>query len=83
MAVDFSNQAVRRLGMALESVMTRINLLFNEVENRPEDEQEVHEQLDMELNQLKTTGQSLPGDLVQLAERLEREFETIVKANNS
>ena len=83
MAVDFSNQAVRRLGMALESVMTRINLLFNEVENRPEDEHEVHEQLDMELNQLKTTGQSSPGDLVQLAERLEREFETIAKANNS
>ena len=69
--------------MALESVMTRINMLFNEMENRPEDEHELHERLDMELNQLKATGQSLPGDAVQFAQRLEREFEAIAKANNS
>ena len=69
--------------MALESVMTRVNMLFNEMENRPEDEHKLHEQLDMELNQLKATGQSLPGNLVQLAERLKREFEAVAKANNS
>ena len=69
--------------MALQNLMTRINLLFTEMENRPDDEHELHEQLDMELNQLKATGQSLPGDVVQFAQRLEREFEAIAKANNS
>jgi hypothetical protein len=62
--------------MAFESFITRLNMLFSEMENQPEDAHELLEQIHLELNQLKATGQPLPQDLVELEERLEREFST-------
>lgn len=61
--------------MAFEDLVTRINLLFAEMENQPEDAHELLEQIRLELNQLRATGQPLPDDLVQLEKRLEEEFE--------
>ena len=60
--------------MAFEGLITRLNMLFEEMENQPEDAHELLEQIHMELNQMKATGQPLPSDLLQLEERLEREF---------
>ncbi|MEM6463073.1 MAG: hypothetical protein AAF724_14265 [Pseudomonadota bacterium] len=60
--------------MAFENLITRINMLFVEMENQPEDAAELLEQIRLELNQMKATGQPLPEDLVRLEERLEKEF---------
>ncbi len=60
--------------MAFEDLITRINMLFVEMENQPQDATELLEQIRLELNQMKATGQPLPQDLVELEERLEREF---------
>lgn len=61
--------------MAFEDLVTRINLLFAEMDNQPEDAHELLEQIRLELNQLRATGQPLPEDLVRLEKRLEEEFE--------
>lgn len=60
--------------MAFEDLITRINMLFVEMENQPEDAAELLEQIRLELNRLRATGQPLPEDLVKLEERLEQEF---------
>ncbi len=60
--------------MVFEDIILRINLLFSEMENEPEDAHEMLEQLHQELNQLKATGQPLPDDLVHLEKRLEKEL---------
>lgn len=61
--------------MAFEGLITRLNMLFNEMENQPEDDHELLEQLHMELSQMKATGQPLPQDLQDLEDRLNAEFE--------
>ena len=61
--------------MAFEGLITRLNLLFNDMENQPEDAHELLEQIHLELNQMKATGQPLPQDLLDLEERLNAEFE--------
>ncbi|MCY6379232.1 hypothetical protein [Hoeflea prorocentri] len=60
--------------MAFEDLITRINMLFVEMENQPEDATELLGQIRLELNRLRATGQPLPEDLVKLEERLEAEF---------
>jgi len=60
--------------MAFEDLITRLNMLFIEMENQPEDASELLEQIRLELNQLKATGQPLPEDLVRLEERLDKEL---------
>ena len=60
--------------MAFEDLITKINMLFVEMENQPEDAAELLEQIRLELNQMRATGQPLPQDLVDLEARLEREF---------
>ena len=61
--------------MAFEDLITKINMLFVEMENQPQDAAELLEQIRLELNQMKATGQPLPEDLVALEQRLEQEFE--------
>ncbi len=60
--------------MAFEDLKARINLLFTDMENLPEDAHELLEQIHMELAQFKATGQPLPEDLAELERRLEEEF---------
>ena len=65
--------------MAFEDLIARVNLLLNDMETQPQDAHELLEQIHMELNQLKATGQPLPEDLSQLERRLEQEFAAIAK----
>ncbi len=65
--------------MAFEDLITRINMLFVEMENQPQDATELLEQIRLELNQMKATGQPLPEDLVALEARLEEEFQKAAK----
>jgi predicted nuclease with TOPRIM domain len=69
--------------MAFDDLITKINMLFVEMENQPKDASELLEQIRLELNQLKATGQPLPDDLVRLEKRLEEEFEAAAKTGKS
>ncbi len=69
--------------MAFEELITKINLLLGDMDHQADDAHEILEQIHLELNQLRATGQPLPEDLVELESRLEREFETIAKSRNS
>lgn len=69
--------------MAFDDLITRINMLFVEMENQPQDATELLEQIRLELNQMKATGQPLPEDLVKLEERLEAEFAGTAKTDKS
>ncbi len=60
--------------MAFEDLITKINLFLSDVENDPEDSHELLEQLHLELNQLRASGQPIPADLARLVEALEDEF---------
>jgi len=60
--------------MAFEDLIARINLLFSDMEHEPEDPHELLEQLHLELNQMRATGQTVPHDLALLEKRLEEEF---------
>jgi hypothetical protein len=60
--------------MAFEDLIVKINLLLSQMQNNPEDAHEMLEQVHLELNQLKATGQPLPNDLVRLEKQLEQEF---------
>jgi hypothetical protein len=44
------------------------------MENQPEDAEELLQQIHLELNSMKATGQPLPQDLVELEKRLEAEL---------
>ena len=60
--------------MAFEDLIAKINLFLSDVENEPKDAHERLEQLHLELNQLRATGQPLPDDLARLEKQLEEEF---------
>lgn len=61
--------------MAFESLTTRINLLFEQMENQPEDKHQLLEQIHRELETMRAEGLPLPEDLVALEARLNEEFE--------
>lgn len=69
--------------MAFEELITRINLVLSDMENQPQDAHEILEQVHLELNQLKATGQPLPADLIELERRLQQEFEAIAKKRDT
>ncbi len=68
--------------MVFDDLITRINMLFVEMENQPEDAHQLRQQIHMELNQLRATGQPLPDDLVELEKRLDAEFEAVADKKN-
>ncbi len=61
--------------MAFEELKTRLNMLLTNMENVPEDAHELLEQLNLEINQFKATGQPVPEDLARLQARLQEEFQ--------
>ena len=69
--------------MAFEDLIAKINLLLNDMETQPHDAHELLEQVHLELNQLKATGQPLPDDLIRLEKQLEKEFEAVAKSRKS
>jgi F0F1-type ATP synthase membrane subunit b/b' len=68
--------------MAFEELIARINLFLSDVENEPEDAHEILEQLHLELNQLRATGQPIPDDLARLEKQLEQEFSERTRTDN-
>ena len=60
--------------MALEELQAQINLLVSQINNQPEDVHELYELLHQKLNELRGTGQPLPQDLLDLEERMLKEF---------
>lgn len=60
--------------MAFEGLITRLNMLIQEMENQPADATELLMQVHLELEQMKAEGLPLPQDLVDLEKRLEAEF---------
>jgi len=60
--------------MAFDAILSQIQWLLAEIENRPEDRHELLEQIQAELAGLRATGMPVPDDLVELEARLEREF---------
>ena len=60
--------------MAFEELKAQIGLLLGEMNEQPEDLHELYLQIHQELNQLRATGMALPDDLVELEQRLLREF---------
>lgn len=60
--------------MAFEDLIIKINLFLSDAVNQPEDAHEQLEQLHLELNQMRATGQPIPDDLARLEKRLMEEF---------
>lgn len=60
--------------MALEELQAQINLLVSQINNQPEDVHELYELLHQKLNELRSTGQPLPQDLIDLEKRMLEEF---------
>ena len=60
--------------MAFEELKAQIGLLLGEMNEQPEDLHELYQQIHQELNQLRATGMALPADLVELEQRLLKEF---------
>lgn len=60
--------------MAFEGLITRLNMLFQDMENQPEDATELLTQIHLEIGQMKAEGLPPPQDLVDLEARLEEEL---------
>ena len=60
--------------MALEELQTQISLLVSQINNQPEDVHELYELLHQKLNELRSTGQPLPQDLLDHEKRMLKEF---------
>jgi len=60
--------------MAFENAKAEIALLLAQMQDAPHDRHELYLKIMRELNGLKAYGMPLPDDLVELEQRLEREF---------
>lgn len=60
--------------MALDELKAQIGLLLTEMNNQPEDLHELYEEIHQKLNELRATGMALPEDLLELEQRLLKEF---------
>lgn len=60
--------------MAFDIIKAEISLLLNQMDNQPEDRQELYLKLQEKLNELKAFGLPLPQDLTTLMQQLESEF---------
>jgi len=60
--------------MAFEELKAQIGVLLGEMNNQPEDLHELYEEIHQKLNELRATGMALPADLLDLEQRLLKEF---------
>jgi len=63
--------------MSFENMKTRIMMLAEELEVKPEDDHELHMQLNEMFRQIRATGMPLPADLVELERKLTRDVEGV------
>ena len=69
--------------MAFEDLIAKIDLFLSDIDIKPEDAHERLEQLHLELNQMRATGQPLPDDLIRLEKRLDEEFKSRAETRNA
>ena len=60
--------------MVFETLITRINLMFDQMKNQPEDKHQLLGQIHHELQTMRAEGLPLPDDLVALESRLDDEL---------
>jgi predicted nucleic acid-binding Zn-ribbon protein len=60
--------------MAFEELKAQISLLVSQINNQPEDVHELNTLLHQKLNELRSEGLPLPQDLVELEQRMLKEF---------
>ncbi len=60
--------------MALEEIKAQISLLLGQINNQPEDIHELSELLHQKLSELRAEGLPLPQDLVELEQRMLKDF---------
>ena len=60
--------------MALEEIKAQISYLVSQINNQPEDIHELNELLHQKLSELRAEGLPLPQDLVELEQRLLKDF---------
>lgn len=60
--------------MAFEDIKAEIALLFEEMNNKPEDAHQLETMLREKLNTLKAQGMPLPDDLARLEKQLDKTF---------
>ncbi|AQS41830.1 MAG: Hypothetical protein BHV28_11420 [Candidatus Tokpelaia hoelldobleri] len=60
--------------MAFEDIKAEIALLFEAMNNKPEDAHQLETMLREKLNTLKAEGMPLPDDLVRLEKQLDKTF---------
>jgi len=65
----------RQAKMAFERLKMQIMMMLDELENQPEDNWELHEQILENLNEMRAMGMPLPQDLVELEARLSKELQ--------
>ena len=65
----------RQAKMAFERLKMQIMMMLDELENQPEDNWELHEQILENLNEMRAMGMPLPQDLVELEAKLSKELE--------
>ncbi len=61
--------------MAFENIKIEIDMLLEQIKNLPDEPHELHATIREKLSELKALGQPLPQDLVELEEKLARDFE--------
>jgi hypothetical protein len=60
--------------MAFERLQAEIAMLLGQVNNQPQDLHELYETLHQKLSEMKALGQPLPADLVELEQKLLKDF---------
>ena len=61
--------------MAFEEFKAEISLLFQQMENQPEDRHELYEQITEKVNEMRAYGMPVPDDFKKLLRDLEAEFQ--------
>ena len=65
--------------MAFDRIISEIQMLLTDMENRPHDKWELHEMILEKLNELRAFGLTLSQDLVELEEKLSAELNMVPK----
>lgn len=61
--------------MAFDRIKSEISMLLSEMENQPQDQWEMHEQILEKLNELRAFGLPLPQDLIDLEKRISNDLD--------
>ena len=61
--------------MTFEELETEIALLMQQMEDQPKDAHELYQIIREKLNEMRAFGMPLPADLLNLEQRLEKQFD--------